>query len=144
MRGSTAYLALTLNIGSPRFLYEIVEGLFRILVEAIKFEQHSGFGRVGVGIFEDVEDVKVRLKRETEHTRGLKCCPRSRREVCCEKHSPRWGISHSRHTSECWTWSLPSRSRQSRMRTPKTSFSLIRPVKSRAVCDGRHCRTVSN
>ena len=104
MRDSTAYLALTLDIGAPCFLYEVVEALLRILIEAIKFKQHSsGFGRVGVGILEDVDDVKVRLKRETQHTRGLKCCTRSRGEVGCEKHSPRLGISHSKHISERWT-----------------------------------------
>src|ERR1700721_607426 len=104
MRGSTDYLAITLDIGAPRLLYEVVEALLRIVIEVIKFKQHSsGFGRVGVGVLEDIEDIEVRLERETQHTRGLKCCPRSRGEVCCEKHSPRWEISHSKHISERWT-----------------------------------------
>ena len=78
--------------------------MLRIVIEAIKFKQYSsGFGRIGVGIIEDVEDVKVRLKGQTEHTRSLESCPRSRGEICCKKHSPRHGISHSKHFSERWT-----------------------------------------
>src|SRR5271170_538350 len=98
MRGPTAYLSVTLDIGSPRFLYEVVEVFLRIVVEAIKFEQHSsGLGRVGVRIIEDIEDVKVRVKGQTERPRGLEGCPRSSGEVCCKKHSPRWDISHTKH-----------------------------------------------